>query len=71
MENHDDYYSFDTDGSVQVWDQRGVAVMYDITHEDLNSLENELLMVASYYMRRVALQERWVWSSLIFPICAA
>lgn len=58
VENHDDFYSFDGDASVQVWDQRGVAIMYDVTREDLKKLETELLMVGSYYMRRVALKER-------------
>lgn len=60
VENHDDFYAFDSDGSVHVWDMRGVAIMYDVALEDLKKLETELLTVGSYYMRKVALKERWV-----------
>lgn len=57
VENHDDFYSFDCEGSVHVWDQRGVAILYDSSMEDLKKLETELLMVGSYYMRKVGLKE--------------
>lgn len=57
VENHDDFYSFDCEGSVHVWDQRGVAILYDSSKEDLKKLETELLMVGSYYMRKVGLKE--------------
>ena len=58
VENHDDFYAFDEDGCVQVWDQRGVAIMYESALSELKNLEEELLMVASYFMRKVALRER-------------
>ena len=58
VENHDDFYSFDGKGSVQVWDEKGVSIMYDVAMEDLKELERELLMVGSYYMRKVVLKER-------------
>lgn len=58
VENHDDFYTFGEDSSVQVWDMRGVAIMYESTLIHLKALEEELLLVASYYMRRVALRDR-------------
>ncbi len=57
VENHDDFYSFDGKGSAQVWDEKGVSIMYDMTLEDLKQLETELLMVGSYYIRKVAFKE--------------
>lgn len=65
VENHDDYYWFDDDGCVHVWDMRGVSVLYDCSQADLKKLETELLLVASYYMRRVALKERYVPHTLL------
>ena len=60
VENHDDFYEFEMDGSVRVWDQRGTEIMYDTALEDLNTLEEELLTVASYYLRRNALKNKCV-----------
>ena len=59
VENHDDFYAFDGDWTVNVWDQRGVAIMYESAMTDLNELEHEMLMVASYYMRKVACRDRY------------
>ncbi len=66
VENHDDFYSFDGKGSVHVWDEKGVAIMYEMTLEDIKQLEKELLMVGSYYMRKVALKEMCVYCVSVF-----
>ena len=50
VENHDDFYSFDEEGHVRVWDSQGVAVVYDVVLEDLLRLERELLTLGSYYV---------------------
>ena len=60
VENHDDFYSFQSDGSVQVWDSKGVAIIYDSALQDVAELEQELMKVASYYMKRTALKQRFV-----------
>ncbi|RNA35350.1 transmembrane protein -like [Brachionus plicatilis] len=52
IENHDDFYSVDEKGFVHVQDQRGYFIMYDSAINDLKKLENELLMVASYYIAK-------------------
>ena len=35
VENHDDFYSFNEEGHVRVWDPQGVAVVYDVVLDDL------------------------------------
>jgi hypothetical protein len=60
VENHDDFYAYHDDGSVQVWDMRGVAIMYESSLTRLKELEEELLLIASFYMRKVALRDRYV-----------
>ena len=52
VENHDDFYSFNGEGSVKVWDNRGVGVMYDAAIEDLKRVERELLVVGTYYIQQ-------------------
>ncbi|CAF0884068.1 unnamed protein product [Brachionus calyciflorus] len=52
IENHDDFYSVDEKGFVHVQDQRGYFIMYDAALSDIKKLENELLMVASYYIAK-------------------
>ena len=50
VENHDDFYSFDSSNRIQVWDQQGVGVVYSSALSDLDDLEQELLTVGSYYI---------------------
>lgn len=52
VENHNDFYSFESTNHVRVWDQQGVGVVYDSALEDLTALEKELLIVASYYLSK-------------------
>lgn len=52
VENHDDFYSFNEEGHVRVWDPQGVAVVYDVVLDDLLRLERELLTLGSYYIMR-------------------
>lgn len=52
VENHDDFYSFNVEGKVRVWDQRGVAIVYEAALEDLQKLESELLTVGSYFIQQ-------------------
>ena len=54
VENHDDFYSFSgsSDVPVKVWDPQGVGIVYDAALEDLEMLENELLLVGSYYIQQ-------------------
>ena len=52
VENHDDFYSFNGEGKVRVWDQRGMAVVYEAALEDLQKLESELLTVGSYFIQQ-------------------
>ena len=35
VENHDDYYAFETDGRVIVSDSTGTNIIYDIAFDDL------------------------------------
>ena len=58
VENHDDFYNFHDDGSVRVWDQKGVGIVYDSAMLDLQDLEEELMRVGSYYMRAAHLRQR-------------
>ncbi|KAM4866345.1 uncharacterized protein RHO17_012302 [Thomomys bottae] len=51
VENHEDSYSMEA-GCVQTQDQHGVHVMYDEALRDLEELEAELLLVASYYIEK-------------------
>ena len=57
VENHDDYYSFDCDGHIKVWDQSGAAIVYDVALEDLKRLEEELLVLGSYYTANCLLKD--------------
>ena len=50
VENHDNFYSFDSSNRIQVWDQQGVGVVYSSALNDLDDLEQELLTVGSYYI---------------------
>ena len=55
IENRDDFYSFtsscsSSDLPVRVWDSQGVGVMYEVALEDLQRLEEELLVIGSYYI---------------------
>jgi hypothetical protein len=50
-ENQDDCYSTGA-GCVHTQDQHGVYVMYDAALRDLEDLEAELLLVASYYIEK-------------------
>ena len=52
VENHNDFYSFNGEGKVRVWDQRGVAIVYEATLEDLQKLETELLTIGSYFIQK-------------------
>jgi len=58
VENHDDFYAFHSDGCVQVWDSKGVAIIYDSALQDSKDLEQELMKVGSYYMKMTALKQR-------------
>ncbi len=60
VENHDDFYGFLSDGTVQVWDSKGMTVVYDSAQQDLEQLEQELMKVGSYYMKMTALKQRLV-----------
>lgn len=63
MENHDDYYVHTEESSngggcaVQVWDQEGKVIMYDIARSRLTALEEELLTVGSYYIQTESLRK--------------
>ncbi len=59
IENHDDFHAFSSSSSsvsswaelpVRVWDCRGTGVMYDAALEDLRKLEEELMVVGSFYI---------------------
>ena len=56
VENRDDYYQFSERG-VTVWDQAGKVVVYDRAEQKMATLENELFIVASYYIQKSALKE--------------
>ena len=60
VENHDDFYSFDKDSQVKVWDPSGVGVVYDVALDDLKQLEAELQVVGSYYLSRCLLDDQYV-----------
>ncbi len=51
VENHDDFYSFESPNQIRVWDQVGVAIVYDVALDDLSELESELLTLGSYYLQ--------------------
>ncbi|XP_041348511.1 uncharacterized protein LOC121368057 isoform X2 [Gigantopelta aegis] len=51
VENHDDFYS-SSDGRVHVQDQRGYYIMYDAALNDMKTLENNLLLVASMFIEK-------------------
>ena len=57
VENHDDFYSFDKDNQVKVWDSNGVGVVYDVALDDLKQLEAELQVVGSYYISKCLLDD--------------
>ena len=59
VENHDDFFNFSDDGTVQVRDQRGVTIMYDSALEDLKEVEHELMRVGTLYMNMTTLKQ---WS---------
>ncbi|XP_065909526.1 uncharacterized protein [Dysidea avara] len=52
VENHDDYYTFETDGRIIVSDSTGTNIIYDAALVDLRDLESELLIVGSYYIMK-------------------
>jgi hypothetical protein len=52
IENHDDYHTIDEKGIVHVQDQRGFYIMYDVALNDLKKLENDLILIASYYIAK-------------------
>lgn len=56
VENRDDYHQFGERG-VTVWDQAGKMVVYDRAEQKMAALENELFIVASYYIQRCALKK--------------
>ena len=58
VENHDDFYSFDKDNQIKVWDSNGVGVVYDVALEDLKLLEAELQVVGSYYLSKCLLDDQ-------------
>ncbi|EDV29701.1 uncharacterized protein TRIADDRAFT_52371 [Trichoplax adhaerens] len=51
VRNRDDYYSFE-DGRVHVRDQNGYYILYDVAKKDLRKIEEELLLIGSYYIRK-------------------
>ena len=65
MENHDDYYVYTEETSngvgggsaVQVWDQEGKVILYDIARSRLTALEEELLTIGSYYIQMESLKK--------------
>lgn len=64
VENHDDYYVYtdadDASGegcAVRVCDQEGKFIVYDSAKSHLTALEEELLIVASYYIQMESLKE--------------
>nr|XP_033794395.1 uncharacterized protein LOC117357639 isoform X2 [Geotrypetes seraphini] len=50
VDNHDDYYSVDSDSCMHTQDQRGAYIVYDVALCDLKELEEQLLLVATQYM---------------------
>ena len=58
VENHDDFYSFDKDNHVKVWDSNGVGVVYDVAIDDLKQLEVELQIVGSFYLSKCLLDDQ-------------
>ena len=57
VENHDDFYEFFVTpevgrGTVAIWDPQGVNIVYDVALEDLREIENELLIIGTYYIQR-------------------
>ncbi|XP_009892173.1 PREDICTED: transmembrane protein FLJ37396 [Charadrius vociferus] len=51
VENHGDFHTSE-DGYIHTQDQRGVYIIYDVALEDLKELENQLLLVASQYIKK-------------------
>ncbi|PAA69803.1 hypothetical protein BOX15_Mlig033119g1 [Macrostomum lignano] len=51
VENYDDFYTHE-EGRVHVRDHRGYYVVYDQAMDDLKNLEEDLLLVASYYIQK-------------------
>ena len=52
IENRDDYYSFEDLSNIGVWDQAGKPIIYDIAEKRLADLEQQLLMIATYYIQK-------------------
>ncbi|XP_064604712.1 uncharacterized protein LOC135469969 isoform X2 [Liolophura sinensis] len=49
IQNHDDFYLWE-EGRVHVQDQQGYYIVYDAAMNDLKALENDLLLLASYFI---------------------
>ena len=64
IENHDDFYSFDKDNQVKVWDPNGVGVVYDVALDDLKQLEAELQAVGSYYLTKCLVDDQYAHNAL-------
>ena len=64
IENHDDFYSFDKDNQVKVWDPNGVGVVYDVALDDLKQLEAELQVVGSYYLTKCLVDDQYAHNAL-------
>ena len=60
IENRDDYYSFENASDIFVWDEAGKPVMYDVAEIRLRELEEQLLMIATYYIQKNVLNSQEV-----------
>ncbi|KAL8592205.1 hypothetical protein ACOMHN_030880 [Nucella lapillus] len=61
VENHDDFYTID-EGRIHVQDQRGYYVMYNASVSDHESLEKDLLLLATHFIekdREYRMAGRW------------
>ena len=47
VENHDDFYAFETDGRVIVSDSTGTNIIYDVAFDDLRYDSTIYLLVAN------------------------
>jgi hypothetical protein len=52
IEARDDYYAFEDLSNVHVWDQNGKLIIYDVAETRLKELENDLLIIGTFFMQK-------------------